>query len=55
MEQLLSFIGQVAFRAGAESIAASWPHSVLAPASSALTSYESEIDLDPLVGLGFYA
>ncbi len=46
-------MGEVAFGVGAESMAASWPHCVAAPASSASTSPESETDLYPLIGLVF--
>ncbi len=53
MEGFLSFIRVVAFRAGAESVAAGWPHSVAASASSALISSELYSDLYPLINLGF--
>ncbi len=52
-ERFLNFIGEVVFGAGAESMAASWPHDVVVPASLALASSESYSDMNFLVDLGF--
>ncbi len=47
----MSLIGEVAFGEGAESMAASWLHDVVALASSASTSSELELDLYPVIDL----
>ncbi len=43
----------MAFGAGAESMAASWPHGVADPASSASMPSELNTDSYPIVDLGF--
>ncbi len=53
-ERFLSFIGEEAFGAGAESMTVRRPHSVAVPASLALMFSESEWDLYPHIDLRFF-
>ncbi len=55
LERFLSFVGDIAFGAGAESMAAGQPHGVAAPESSASTSSDLEIDSYPLIEQVFFA
>ncbi len=53
MECFLFLIREVAFGAGADSMAATWLHSILASASLASMSFQSETDSYPLIDLVF--